>query len=63
MFIESGQVLHSQQSATGELVPVSPASPFSLAHVLRTGVDDILDLSDHDDASQHVLHLLTREGL
>lgn len=62
-FIESGWILHSQQSLTGELVPTSPVSPLSLAHVVWTGADDLLDLADHNDASQHVLHLLTCEGL
>lgn len=62
-FIQSGWVLHSQQSVTGELVPISPASPFRLAHILQISADDFLDLSDHDDASQRALHLLTREGL
>lgn len=38
-------------------------SPSPLAHVVRTGADDLLDLSDHDDAGEHVLHLLTGEGL
>ena len=57
-FTESGWTLHSQQS-----VPTSPVSSPSLAHVVRTGGDDLLDLSDHDDAGQHVLNLLTCEGL
>lgn len=62
-FIGSGWVLHSQRSMTVELVPISPVSPFSLAHILWTNADDFLDLPDHDDTSQHAFHLLTREGL
>lgn len=42
---------------------MSPVSPLSLAHVVWTSADDLLDLSDHNDAGQHVLHLLNREGL
>lgn len=63
-FTESGWILHSQQPATGGAPPVAQlVSPLSLAHVLWTGADDLLDLSDHNDARQHVLHLLTRKGL
>lgn len=59
-FRESGWILHSQQSATKDQVPTSP---LDLAHGIRTGADDLLDLSDYNDAGQHLLHLLSREGL
>lgn len=48
---------------TGKLVPMSPVSPFSLGHTVWTGIDDLLYLSNHNDAGQHVRHLLTCDGL
>lgn len=51
---ESGRALHSQSTQP---------PPSTLAHTVLTGRDDLLDLSDHDDSGQHVLHLLAGEGL
>lgn len=40
-----------------------PGHQRRLAHVLRTGADDLLDLSHHNDAGQHLRHLLAGERL
>lgn len=48
---------------TEELCPVSPVCSLGLAHAVWTGTDDLLDLSDHNDAGQHVCHLLAGERL
>lgn len=48
---------------TEELCPASPVRSRALAQVLQAGTDDLLDLSDHNDAGQHLRHLLAGEGL